>query len=79
MNLGQPSTTTEARVIIGMVQYYRDIWPRRSDVIAPLIEAASGPKGRNILCNNALESYFKELNRMVSAETLIIYLVTQIG
>ena len=56
-----------------MVHYYRDMWPRRSHIIAIVEEVASGPKGRNILCNNALESYFKELNRMVSAETLIIY------
>ena len=29
MDLGQPFTTTEARALIGMVQYNRDMWPRR--------------------------------------------------
>ena len=37
----------------------------------PLTEAHSGPKGRNILWNGALEISFKELKRMVSAETLL--------
>ena len=46
MNIGRPATTTEARALIGMVQYYRDMWPRRSYILAPLKEAASGPKGR---------------------------------
>ena len=59
---------------MGMVQYYRDMWPRRSHVLAPLTEAASGTKVRKILCNDALESYLKELKRMLSDETLFRHL-----
>ena len=73
MYLGQPSTTTEARALIGMVQYYRDMCPRRSHVLAPLIEASSDPKGRKILWNDALKLPFKDLKRMVSTETLLSY------
>ena len=50
------------------------MWPRRSHVLSPLTDAASGPKGRNILWNDAFEIYFKELKRMVSAENLLSYL-----
>ena len=74
MDIGRPDTTTEAQELIGMVQYYRDMWPRRSRILAPLTEAASGPKGRKILWNDRLEISFKEMNLMVSAETLISYL-----
>ena len=56
-----------------MVQYYRDMWPRRSHVLDPLIEAASSPKGRKTSWNCALESSFKELKDMVSDETLLSY------
>ena len=73
MDLGRLSTTTEARALIGMVQYYMDMRTRHSHVLTPLIEAASGPKIRKILWNDALESSFKELNRMVSSETLLSY------
>ena len=45
----------------------------RSHVLAPLTEAASGPKRIKILWNDALESPFKELKRMVSADTLTSY------
>ena len=71
MDLGRPTKTTEARALIGMVQYCRDMWPRRSHVLSPPTEAASGPKYRKILCNDALESSLKELKWMVSADTLL--------
>ena len=57
-----------------MFQYYRDMWPRRSHILAPLTEVASGPKGIKILWNDALESSFKELKQMVSTETPLSYL-----
>ena len=44
MYLGRPATTTEARALIGIVQYYRDVWTRRDHILAPLTEAASDPK-----------------------------------
>ena len=56
-----------------MIQDYRDMWTRRSHVLVPLTEAASGPKGRNMLWNDALERYFKELKHMVSTDTLLNY------
>ena len=49
MDIGRPTTTTETREIIGMLQYYRDLWARQSHVLAPLTETASGPKGRKIV------------------------------
>ena len=54
MDLWRPTTTTEVRIIIGMVQYYMDMWPKRFPILALLVEVASDPKGRKILCNNAL-------------------------
>ena len=66
METGRLATTTESRVLIGMVQYYRDMWPMQYHILAPLKEEYSGPKGRKILCKYALESYFKELKVMVS-------------
>ena len=70
-DLGRPSATTEARNLIGMVKYYRYICTRQSHVLAPTTEAAIGLKVREIFLNDAIESYFKELNRVVSDETLL--------
>ena len=73
MDLGQPFTTTKSRGLIVMAQYYRYMWTRRSHVLAPLTEAASRSNGRNILWNDALESSFKELVRIISVNTLLSY------
>ena len=64
---------TETQVLIGMIYYYRNIWPMRSHTLDPLTEAASVPNGRNILWNDAFEDPFKELKRMVSDETMLSY------
>ena len=45
MDIGRYTTTTEARGIIIMVQYYRDIWPRQSHMLAAVTEASKGLKG----------------------------------
>ena len=73
MDPGQPATNTEAQALIGKVKYYMDMCARRSHILDPLTEAASGPKGRNILLNDALYIYFQEIKRMVSTETLVSY------
>ena len=49
------------------------MWTRRSHILYPLEEADSRPKGGKILWNDALENSSKELNLMVSAETLLSY------
>ena len=46
MDFRQTATTTEARALTGMVQYYRDMWARWSPVVAPLSQAVSNPKDR---------------------------------
>ena len=46
MDLGRPTTTSEERAFIGMVQYYRYMLPRRSHIVAPQTEVASEPKDR---------------------------------
>ena len=71
MDIGKPTTTTESRALIRMVQYYRYIWTRRSHVLSPLTEYVSGPKSRAILWNYKLEVAFRELNNMVSADNLL--------
>ena len=63
----------KAQALIGMVQYYRDMWTRRSHISAHLTEADIGPKDRKILWNDVMEQSFKEIKHMVSAQTLQNY------
>ena len=59
IDTGRPTTTNEAQAITSMVKYYRDMWPRQSHILAPMKYMASGPKGRKIIWNDALEDPFK--------------------
>ena len=54
MYIGRTTIMTEARALICMFQYYMDMWPMRSHILAPLTEVVSGPKGRKLLWNDAL-------------------------
>ena len=49
------------------------MWTSWSHVLSFLTEAYSGPKGRSILCNNNMEVEFREIKRIVYAETLLNY------
>jgi len=40
-NMDRPKTRKELRRFIGMVNYYRDMWCRRSNLLAPLTSLTS--------------------------------------
>ena len=71
--LSRPKTVTEMRRLIGMVQYYRDLWPRRSHILEPFTALSSGKKGTKIKWNEELESAFQEVKQMVSKSTMLTY------
>ena len=41
----RPTTVTEVRRFIGMIQYYRDLGPKRSHTLQPFTAVSSGRKG----------------------------------
>ena len=42
INLESPKDKKQARQLKGMVQYYRDLWPKRSEILTPLTEFSKG-------------------------------------
>ena len=73
MDFGQPATLNEAQALIGMVQYYRDMWPSQPHILDTMTEVDAGPKGRKIIWNNALGESFKDIKCMVYDEKLLNY------
>ncbi len=41
LQLGPPKTVHDVRSLLGIIQYYRDMWPRRSHTLAPLTDLIS--------------------------------------
>ena len=71
--LERPKTVTEVRRLIGMVQYYRDLWPRRSHILEPFTAWSSGKKSTKIKWTADLESAFQEVKQMVSKSAILTY------
>jgi hypothetical protein len=69
--LAEPTTKKELRKFIGMVNYYRDMWIRRSDVLAPL--AALTSKKTKWTWTEEHSKAFHLMKKIVSRETLLAY------
>ena len=46
LNLSPPTTIKQTRSLLGIAQYYRDIWEKHSHVLAPLTELTREPKNK---------------------------------
>jgi hypothetical protein len=70
-NLSSPKTRRELRKFIGLVNYYRDLWPKRSETLAPLTALTSKTIKWNWTeeCNKA----FQEMKRIVSREIILSF------
>ena len=66
-----PRNKRQLRHFLGMVNYYRDIWPKRSHILAPLSALAS-PKTKWEWKTNHQQA-FEEAKRMIQKEALLAY------
>ena len=82
LNLKPPQNVREVRRIVGMIQYYRDIWPRRSHTLAPLMELIStkglstnqkNNKLRKIEWSDNCQKAFDEMKKLISRNVLLSY------
>ena len=73
LKMKPPSTATEIRTFIGMVTYYRDMWPRRSHILQPLTALAGLPRRAKVEWTAELDTAFKKMKALIAEDALMAY------
>ena len=71
LDIAAPKNQKQLRSFIGMVNYYRDMWIRRSHLLAPL--NALNRKGVKWQWGQAEQKAFDSIKRVMAKETLLHY------
>jgi hypothetical protein len=70
-NIAPPKTKRELRGFIGIVNYYRDMWEHRADILAPLTALTS--KTVKWQWTVKEQKAFDDMKRIMSREVLLVY------
>ena len=66
-----PKNKRQLRHFLGMVNFYRDMWKRRSHLLAPLTTLVS--KNEAFVWGQEQQNAFEEMKRVISKETLLTF------
>lgn len=75
IDLQKPTNASEVRTLIGMINWYRDHWPRRSHLLSPFTQLLRGLKDKKapIQWTAELNTCFEEVKKVISADALNAY------
>jgi len=71
LQIKPPTTRKQLRRFIGMVNYYRDMWPQRSHLLAPL-SALTSAKVKWKWATEHQEA-FEKMKALIAKETLLTF------
>ena len=73
LKLKPPSNAYEIRHLVGMVNYYRYMWPRRTHMLTPFTALSSGPRKQKVEWITELNFAFKQLKTVLAKDALIAF------
>ena len=73
MKMQPPTNASELRTFLGMITYYRDMWPRRSHVLAPFTSLSGLPKKTPIRWTKELDIAFRQMKAVIAEDALMAY------
>jgi len=73
LDLKSPTTVKQVRSFIGAVTFYREMFPKRSHVLAPLYQLTETKGKRRFLWTDECESAFKHVKAMLAKDVFIRY------
>ena len=71
--MDRPRTTTDLRRFIGCVNFYRDMWPSRSHVLAPLTACSDMKKNAILNWTPEMQQAFDKMHLLMAADALSAY------
>ena len=71
LRLQAPANKRQLRHFLGMVNYYRDMWRRRSHVLAPLTALSSSKRVWQWGAEE--QKSFEEIKRVITKETMLVF------
>ena len=70
LDMQAPTNIGELRSFLGMVTYYRDMWPRRSHILAPLTDLLGT---KTFVWGEAQAKAFTQMKAVIAKDTLLAY------
>jgi hypothetical protein len=77
LQMQPPTNPKQLRGFIGMVNYYRDMWPHRYHILSPLTAKTGAPKkgveAPPLKWTQEIQKTFEEMKALMAAEVLCAY------
>ena len=77
LKMERPKNVRQLRGFIGMVNYYRDMWPHRAHILAPLTEKTGSPKkgerATKFVWTPAMQKAFDQMKALMAQDVLCAY------
>ena len=70
-NLSPPKTVKQVRRFVGLVNYYRDMWPQRAHILAPLTRLTSSKV--KFKWTEKEQTAFEEMKSLIGRDALLAY------
>ena len=68
-----PTNSKQLKHFLGMVNFYRDVWPRRSHVLAPLAKLSSKTGKMNWIWGQIQQRAFAGAKAMLCKHAILAY------
>jgi hypothetical protein len=71
--MDRPCNATELHMVIGWINYYRDMWPSRAHILKPLTDQSSLKKRAPIKWTDEMQKAFDKMRLLMAANALEAY------